>query len=114
MCYCSARVTASTDSSRRVRRRASGDPASLGGRGTCRNAVGWSGASLRLHVLDALIGQADEERPRREALYVRVSGTTGQESSLVAQEEELRATATAEVVTAGWLHVFGGHVRWPD
>ncbi len=30
---------------------------------------------------------------------MRVSGTTGQESSLVAQEEQLRASAIAEVVT---------------
>ncbi|MEU6654915.1 excisionase family DNA-binding protein [Streptomyces sp. NPDC046900] len=31
-------------------------------------------------------------RPRRELLYVRVSGSSGQESSLEAQESELRAT----------------------
>lgn len=37
-------------------------------------------------------------RPRRELLYVRVSGSSGQESSLAAQEEELRATASGEVV----------------
>jgi excisionase family DNA binding protein len=37
-------------------------------------------------------------RPRREVLYVRVSGSSGQESSLEAQEEELRATATGEIV----------------
>jgi excisionase family DNA binding protein len=37
-------------------------------------------------------------RPRLEGLYVRVSGTTGQESSLDAQEAELRATATGMVV----------------
>jgi Predicted site-specific integrase-resolvase len=66
-----------------------------------RVAVRWVGRERRFDstVLAALIGQADEQRPRREALYVRVSGTTGQESSLVAQEEQLRATATAEVVT---------------
>jgi excisionase family DNA binding protein len=66
-----------------------------------RVAMRWVGRERRFDsaVLDALIGQADQERPRREALYVRVSGTTGQESSLVAQEEQLRATATAEVVT---------------
>ena len=65
-----------------------------------RVAVRWVGRERRFDaaVLDALIGQADEQRPRREALYVRVSGTTGQGSSLVAQEEVLRATATAEVV----------------
>ncbi len=37
-------------------------------------------------------------RIRLEGLYVRVSGSTGQESSLEAQEAELRATATGEVV----------------
>lgn len=36
-------------------------------------------------------------RLRLESLYVRVSGTTGQESSLDAQEAELRATATGTV-----------------
>ena len=37
-------------------------------------------------------------RPRREPLYVRVSGSSGQESSLDAQESELRATSTGEIV----------------
>ncbi|MGP4088832.1 excisionase family DNA-binding protein [Streptomyces sp. KR55] len=37
-------------------------------------------------------------RLRREVLYVRVSGSSGQESSLAAQEEELRSTATGEIV----------------
>ncbi|MGW9023100.1 IS607 family transposase [Streptomyces sp. NPDC055722] len=37
-------------------------------------------------------------RPRLELLYVRVSGSAGQESSLGAQETELRATATGEIV----------------
>ncbi|WP_181646975.1 IS607 family transposase [Streptomyces sp. WAC00263] len=37
-------------------------------------------------------------RPRREVLYVRVSGSSGQESSLAAQEGELRATSTGEIV----------------
>ncbi|HEV2371306.1 MAG TPA: IS607 family transposase [Streptosporangiaceae bacterium] len=36
--------------------------------------------------------------PRLELLYTRVSGSSGHESSLAAQEEELRATATGEVV----------------
>ena len=51
-----------------------------------RVAVRWVGRERRFDaaVLDALIGQADEERPRREALYVRVSGTTGQGSSRAA------------------------------
>jgi putative resolvase len=35
---------------------------------------------------------------RREALYVRVSGSNGQETCLLAQEEELRATSMGEVV----------------
>lgn len=37
-------------------------------------------------------------RTRREVLSVRVSGSSGQESSLAAQEEELRATSAGEVV----------------
>lgn len=37
-------------------------------------------------------------RPRREVLYVRISGSSGQDSSLEAQEAELRATATGEIV----------------
>jgi len=36
--------------------------------------------------------------PRLELLYVRVSGSNGQELSLTAQEEELRATSSGEVV----------------
>ena len=35
--------------------------------------------------------------PRVEALYVRVSGTTGQESSLDSQEQQLRNSATGQV-----------------
>jgi len=37
-------------------------------------------------------------RPRLELLYVRVSGSSGQESSLQAQGGELRASSTGEVV----------------
>ncbi|GAA3801408.1 IS607 family transposase [Streptomyces chiangmaiensis] len=37
-------------------------------------------------------------RPRQEVLYVRVSGSSGQGSWLEAQEEELRATSTGEIV----------------
>ncbi|MFE2720719.1 IS607 family transposase [Streptomyces mirabilis] len=37
-------------------------------------------------------------RPRLELLYVRVSGSSGQESSLEAQEAELRAASTGEIV----------------
>jgi len=48
--------------------------------------------------LDAFAGEAVATEPvRREALYVRVSGSTGQESSLAAQEQELRDTAAGEV-----------------
>jgi excisionase family DNA binding protein len=65
-----------------------------------RVAVRWVGRERRFDsaALDALIGHADQRPARREALYVRVSGTTGHQSWLVAQEEQLRATATAEVV----------------
>lgn len=63
----------------------------------------WVGRERRFlsTALDTLV--VDEARAsvgvreRREALYVRVSGSTGQESSLAAQEAELRATATGEV-----------------
>ncbi|MBM0229431.1 IS607 family transposase [Micromonospora sp. ATA51] len=65
-----------------------------------RVAVTWVGRERRFDsaLLDAFVGRGEAERPRREALYVRVSGTSGQETSLVAQEAELRATAAAEVV----------------
>ncbi len=53
---------------------------------------------FRSEALAQFLGQAPKDMPRREALYVRVSGTTGQESSLAAQEEELRASSTGEVV----------------
>jgi len=53
---------------------------------------------FRTEDLDRFLGQVAKELPRREAVYVRVSGRTGQESSLAAQEEELRASATGEVV----------------
>jgi predicted site-specific integrase-resolvase len=42
-------------------------------------------------------GGGSAEMPRLEGLYVRVSGTAGQESSLEAQEAGLRATATGTV-----------------
>ncbi|MBM0227359.1 excisionase family DNA-binding protein, partial [Micromonospora sp. ATA51] len=62
-----------------------------------RVAVTWVGRERRFDsaLLDAFVGRGEAERPRREALYVRVSGTSGQETSLVAQEAELRATAAA-------------------
>jgi excisionase family DNA binding protein len=53
--------------------------------------------TFRTEELERFMGLAPKAIPRREALYVRVSGTTGQESSLVAQEEELRASSTGEV-----------------
>lgn len=52
---------------------------------------------FRTEELERFMGLAPRAVPRREALYVRVSGTTGQESSLAAQEAELRATSTGEV-----------------
>ena len=52
---------------------------------------------FRTEELERFLGLAPRAVPRREALYVRVSGTTGQESSLAAQEAELRATSTGEV-----------------
>jgi predicted site-specific integrase-resolvase len=53
---------------------------------------------FRTEELERFMGLAPRAVPRREALYVRVSGTTGQESSLAAQEAELRATSSGEVV----------------
>jgi predicted site-specific integrase-resolvase len=63
--------------------------------------VVWVGRERRFpsQALEGLVaGDAGQVRVRREALYVRVSGRTGQESSLAAQEAELRATARGEVV----------------
>ncbi|MHB9861529.1 recombinase family protein [Streptomyces sp. YIM S03343] len=59
----------------------------------------WVGRERRFSVeaLDALTGSAASAE-RREALYVRVSGTSGQESSLAAQEAELRGSASGVVV----------------
>lgn len=51
-------------------------------------------SSAALEVLTGGPGAVD----RREALYVRVSGTSGQESSLAAQEAELRASACGAVI----------------
>ena len=63
--------------------------------------VTWVGRERRFSSddIDAMksSGGEDTEKPRLEGLYVRVSGTTGQESSLDAQEAELRATATGMV-----------------
>ncbi|MEU4645762.1 IS607 family transposase [Micromonospora sp. NPDC023814] len=65
-----------------------------------RVAVTWVGRERRFDsaLLDVFVGRVEVDRPRREALYVRVSGTAGQEPSLVAQEAELRATAVGEVM----------------
>ena len=52
-----------------------------------------------LSDLDAFAaGGVPDPGHRREALYLRVSSTSGQETSLVAQEAELRTTATGDVV----------------
>jgi predicted site-specific integrase-resolvase len=63
--------------------------------------VTWAGRERRFSFddIDAIKipGDGCADRPRLEGLYVRVSGTTGQESSLEAQEAELRATATGTV-----------------
>ena len=49
--------------------------------------------------LDALIGreQPKEQQERVEALYVRVSGSTGQETSIVAQKKMLGESATGTI-----------------
>ncbi|WP_189326902.1 IS607 family transposase [Streptomyces flaveus] len=63
--------------------------------------VVWVGRERRFSCLaleGLVVGDVMPVRERREALYVRVSGRTGQESSLAAQEAELRASATGEVV----------------
>lgn len=62
----------------------------------------WVGRERRFSSVDVEKmkrgGNSAIPRPRRELLYVRVSGSSGQESSLEAQESELRATATGEIV----------------
>lgn len=61
----------------------------------------WVGRERRFSSVDVenmKRGSDARARPRLELLYVRVSGSSGQESSLAAQEEELRATSTGEVV----------------
>jgi putative resolvase len=66
-----------------------------------RVPVVWVGTERRFRSedLDAFTGVVDGPvQVRREALYVRVSGSTGQESSLAAQEQELRHSAEGEVV----------------
>lgn len=71
------------------------------GYGRIRAGFQWcgSGGSGVSRLLAELVeGGRPEVRERHEALYVRVSGRTGQESSLAAQDAELRATAAGEVV----------------
>jgi predicted site-specific integrase-resolvase len=66
-----------------------------------RVPVVWVGRERRFStqaLAELTEGESPEVPTRREALYVRVSGRTGQESSLAAQEAELRTTATGEVV----------------
>jgi len=48
--------------------------------------------------LDAFTGIAVPQRQRAEALYLRISGSAGQASSLAAHEAELRRTASGPVV----------------
>ena len=52
---------------------------------------------FKVSELDRILGRSKDSE-RREALYVRMSGSKGQETSLVAQEEQLRATSSGEVV----------------
>ncbi|BCY08598.1 IS607 family transposase ISTko1 [Actinoplanes sp. L3-i22] len=60
----------------------------------------WVGRERRFdtEVLDAFSGVRPEDGVRREVLYLRVSGSSGQETSLVSQETELRASSRGEVV----------------
>ncbi|MFJ9370140.1 IS607 family transposase [Nocardia sp. NPDC101769] len=65
--------------------------------------VTWVGRERRFAAADVEAMRVVPEgggapRVRLEGLYVRVSGSSGQESSVAAQEAELRATATGEVV----------------
>lgn len=62
----------------------------------------WVGRERRFSSVDVENmkrgGDSSTARSRLELLYVRVSGSSGQESSLQAQEAELRATSTGEIV----------------
>ncbi|MHB9862065.1 IS607 family transposase [Streptomyces sp. YIM S03343] len=62
----------------------------------------WVGRERRFSSVDVENmkrgSDSSASRPRLELLYVRASGSSGQESSLEAQEGELRATATGEIV----------------
>lgn len=59
--------------------------------------VGWEGR-YRTEDLDRFLSHTAPGPPRREALYVRVSGMPCQESSPAAQEGELVASSTGESV----------------
>lgn len=69
----------------------------------------WVGGQRRfaLSDIDALANQGQERGEGREALYLRVSGATGQETSLAAQEKELRAAAQGPVVSVFKDHASG-------
>jgi excisionase family DNA binding protein len=62
----------------------------------------WVGRERRFSSVDVENmkrgSDSSTSRPRLELLYVRVSGSSGQESSLEAQEAELRAASTGEIV----------------
>lgn len=64
--------------------------------------VTWVGRERRFSSVDVdnmkRGSDSSTPRPRLELLYVRVSGSSGQESSWEAQETELRATSTGEIV----------------
>jgi putative resolvase len=62
----------------------------------------WVGRERRFSSVDVENmkrgSDSSTSRPRLELLYVRVSGSSGQEFSLGAQEAELRGTSTGEIV----------------
>ena len=62
----------------------------------------WVGRERRFSSVDVENmkrgSDSSSSRPRLELLYVRVSGSSGQESSLEAQATELRATSMGEIV----------------
>ncbi|MFE9656532.1 IS607 family transposase [Micromonospora sp. NPDC006431] len=63
--------------------------------------VTWVGRERRFSSIDVeamKVSTGGGARLRLEGLYVRVSGSGGQESSLEAQEHELRTTSAGEVV----------------
>ncbi|MGW9030278.1 helix-turn-helix domain-containing protein, partial [Streptomyces sp. NPDC055722] len=62
--------------------------------------VTWVGRGRRFSSIDAeaMKDSTGGERVRMEGLYVRASGSHGPEFSLQAQEKELGATSTGEIV----------------